>query len=738
MSKQGKVIGIDLGTTNTVFAIAKDNTEILQNSENEDLTRSCVSYINGHINVGTPAFNGLKRDPDKTVLSVKRLMGGSIDDEMVQSMISHKDYYQFNIESLKQGTNDAVAINIDNRQYTPQQISAEILRKVKKDAENKEGLVTHAVITVPAYFTEKQKTATRQAAELAGLKVIKLLAEPTAAAIAYGEEEIDKEDSKTVLIYDFGGGTFDISVMSITGDTILEEGTGGDRWLGGDDIDRKLTDYVLAKVCEEYDLEDINNMIENLSDKKKFRFKGILRDEVEKAKKTLSASSSANVLIDGILADEEGDDIDVDINISRSDFEAIIKPIGERSILLIEELLAKMDYEENMIDYFVMVGGTSSIPLLQSMMRERFSTDKVKVGKKPMLAISEGAAKLAKSYGATEDTESVEVEEGNVMVYTATNHNYYIEITNGEGNTSMDKIIEERMPTPLKEAKTYKTVYENQQFMHIKIFADVEGGQYELQTQGFVTLDRNDLPKGSEVVFNFNIDGNETFDITATVLGASKSITLGRGNKDSKAFMEMKKAFDLLNSEGFQESKRENFMADIHKIISKINNEGAINEDHMLWDEVIADVSKAKTTLQQNDNMSEENYTILLATILINEYPKYIQPNDLANIKSKIAMISSNANPSLEADMMIGINEFIDNYGLFLGHYILHLSADNLRDSNPEASKRMTNLYYLAQDAFDQNNFAEARTYIDEGSALAEEHGASVSPVSTLGTGIGN
>ncbi|WP_430932183.1 Hsp70 family protein [Saccharicrinis sp. 156] len=738
MSKQGKVIGIDLGTTNTVFAITIDNTEILQNSENEDLTRSCVSYTNGDIKVGTSALNQLKRFPVNTVLSVKRLMGGSIEDDMVQSMLNHKDYYQFKIEPLRQGTNDAVAINIDEKQYTPQQVSAEILKKVKKDAENKVGQVTHAVITVPAYFTEKQKAATKQAAELAGLKVIKLLAEPSAAAIAYGEEEINKDDSKTVLVYDFGGGTFDISVLSITGDSILEEGTGGDRWLGGDDIDRKLMDYVLSKVSEEYDIEDINSMIENLPLKKKYKFKDQLRSEVDKAKKTLSASTSANIFIDGTLEDEDGDDIDIDINVSRSDFEEVIKPIGERSIQLIEELLAKMDYEENMIDYFLMVGGTSSIPLLQNMMRERFLAEKVKVGKKPMLAIAEGAAKLAKSYGAIEDTENVEVAEGDVMVYTATNHNYFIEITDSDGNTSLDNIIEERMPTPLEETKTYKTVYENQQFMHLKIFCDIENGKYKLETQGYVTLDRDDLPKGSEVVFDFKIDGNENFDITATVLGKSKKITLSRGNKDSKAFLEIEKAFELLNSDGFQEAKREGFMTDIHKSISKINDAGTIDDDHMLWDEIITDVSKAKTSLQQNENMSEENYTILLATIIINEYQRFIEPHALANIKRMIAEISSSNTPSIEADMMIDINEFINNHGLFLTHYVLNLSADNLRDSNPEVSKRIANLFHLAQDAFEQNNFAEARAYIDEGSELAEQYGATVNEVTGAGTEIGN
>lgn len=265
-----KAIGIDLGTTNSVVAFKDTEVKILRSKENEELVRSCVSLIKDEIFVGKTAYNtGLKRNPENTVLSVKRLMGGAWKDKMVQDMISNKKYYKFGITKLQGGTDDAVAVLLGGKQYSPEQISAEILKKLKRDAEEKLGdEVTHAVITVPAYFTEKQKNATKIAAQLAGLKVQKLLAEPTAAAIAYGVDNLKVGDSKTVLIYDFGGGTFDLSVLNIVDGQYMEAGTGGDRWLGGDDIDKKLQELIFKKVESEYNISNLEDLIESLPKKK--------------------------------------------------------------------------------------------------------------------------------------------------------------------------------------------------------------------------------------------------------------------------------------------------------------------------------------------------------------------------------------------------------------------------------------------------------------------------------------
>ncbi|HEY9124129.1 MAG TPA: Hsp70 family protein, partial [Bacteroidales bacterium] len=393
-----KTIGIDLGTSNSVIAFKDTGVKIIRNKENEELTRSCIGLRKEEILVGRTAYQLLKTDPVNTILSVKRLMGGAIKDKMVQDMID-SPYYKYGITSLKGGTDDAVAVILGGKQYTPEQLSAEILKKLKTDAEEKLGdEVTHAVITVPAYFTEKQKNATRIAAQLAGLKVQKLLAEPTAAAIAYGVDNLKAGDAKTVLIYDFGGGTFDLSILNIVDGQYMEAGTGGDRWLGGDDLDRALQTHILKRMESEYNISDINSLIENLPQKKKILFEAQFRENVEAIKIELSSSTNAQLIMDGI-EDENGEWIDFDLTISREEFEKLAKPFIERSIELIEILLKEVGYDISMIDNILLVGGTSCIPLVKQMLSQKYGNDKVKVSEKPMLAIAEGAGILSHRLG---------------------------------------------------------------------------------------------------------------------------------------------------------------------------------------------------------------------------------------------------------------------------------------------------------------------------------------------------
>ena len=736
MSK-GKVIGIDLGTSNSVMSFTTVNTEILQNSENEDLTKSCVAYFSNEIVVGRYAINNLKKDPKSTVLSVKRLMGGAIDDDMVKDMIKNP-YYQYEIGKYKKGTSDAVAITIGSNQYTPQQVSSEILKKLKNDAELKlGGEVSHAVITVPAYFTEKQKTATKQAAKLAGLKVSKLLAEPTAAAIAYGVDELGKDESKTILIYDFGGGTFDLSVLSIVGNNFQEEGTGGDRWLGGDDIDKALTKLIVTKIEEEYDLEDLNKIIDKLPVKNKNKFNGILREEVERTKIQLSSTKSVNIVIDGILVDDDGDDIDIDVKVTRDEFEKSIKIIGDRTISLIEELLQKMSYDEDMIEEILMVGGTSSIPYLQQLLKDRFSKEKIKVGKKPMLAIAEGAAKLAKSigYGEDEDIEIDNPEESDrIELFTTTNHNYFIELQDRDGQVYYDKIIEDGTPTPFEEVRDYKTVYGNQQMMHLKILADVEGGAMELQTQGYLTLDKSDLPSGSKVKFNFSLSGDETFTISANSedsKDSSKTITLSRGEEDAKAFSVLNETIKVALSGEYSASKREQFMKETHKLINKINSKGEISANDKFWEEAISDVNRAKRELESPEAVDEndnDNIIKVIAQILVGNYYRYIDVNTLNVAKQNISTIEANNDAFAVQNSQSQLTEFNDGHGLFLDHFLLKIGADNLRNGNPREARNVELIFTESTDAFNRNDWESARTLINDGHQILNNNNVTSSP----------
>jgi len=501
-----KVIGIDLGTTNSVVAFKDTAVKIIRNNVGEELTRSCVGLRNGEIIVGSKAYLDIKRDPINTILSIKRLMGGGIKDKMVQEMI-HTSYYKFGITGLQGGTDDAVAVLLGGKQFTPEQVSAEILKKLKMDAEDKLGdEVTHVVITVPAYFTEKQKNATRVAAKLAGLKVQKLLAEPTAAAIAYGVDNLKAGESKTVMIYDFGGGTFDLSILNIVDGQYMEAGTGGDRWLGGDDLDRKLQEVVLEKVATQYKIQDIKSLIEKLSDKKRFLFEGEIRVQTEVAKIQLSSAMSASILIDNILEDQNGEIIDIEITITRGEFEKLIDPYIERTIALIEKLLKEVKYDITMIDNILLVGGSSCIPLVKQRLTEKFGTSRVLVAEKPMLAIAEGASILAHRMG---DEFEVIIEDVAVIgeISYSTNHNYFIEVA-GENGFNMERVIEKQIPLPIHVMKNFKTTTNNQKIVKVGVYSDVEDGKHEKGMIGFYLIEEN-LPIGSDLTFEFNLDIDE-------------------------------------------------------------------------------------------------------------------------------------------------------------------------------------------------------------------------------------
>ena len=426
----GKAIGIDLGTTNSVVAFKDVTVRTIQTgANNEDLCRSCVAMDrNGNFIVGNSVYNSWKKHSPNIVVSAKRLMGASITDTNVQKMIADKHSYPFGIQKLSGGTEDSVAILLHGKEYTPEQISAEILRSLKNDANNKLGDVEYAVITVPAYFNEKQRTATKKAAKLAGLKVLQLLSEPTAAALSYGFDNLKEDEDKTLLIYDFGGGTFDLSILTAAGGQFVETGAGGDRWLGGDDIDVILSDYVKEQIEERNNL-NLQDLLDNKTEKEVKEFTAGLKKAVEDAKKALSQNIIATIPVGDFLEDENEDPIE-DIDISRDTFESLIKPLIQRTIDLIEELLVKTNISADDLSNILLVGGSSCIPLVKRMLVEKYGEEKVLSSEKPMLAIAQGAAILAASMDVTKwkDDDDVDFDENETpsegsIVYTA-NHNY--------------------------------------------------------------------------------------------------------------------------------------------------------------------------------------------------------------------------------------------------------------------------------------------------------------------------
>jgi len=677
-----KAIGIDLGTTNSVVAFKDTKVRIIRSNDNEELVRSCVSLINDEILVGKTAFyTGLKRNPENTILSVKRLMGGAIKDKMVQDMVADKEYYKYGITELKGGTEDAVAILLGGKQYSPEQISAEILKKLKKNAEEKLGdEVTHAVVTVPAYFTEKQKDATRIAAQLAGLKVQKLLAEPTAAAIAYGVDNLETGDSKTVLVYDFGGGTFDLSILNIVDGQYMEAGTGGDRWLGGDDIDRKLQELIYRKVEQEYNIPDINNLINKLPKKKKDSVESVIRTQAEDAKKLLSSTRIADIYIEDLLKDEYGDEIDVNIKIERDEFENAIKPFIQKSVDLIDELLNEVGYDITMIDSILLIGGTSNIPLVKQMLSNKYGIDKIKISEKPMLAVAEGAGILSHRLG---DKYEAPLEITNTVdeISCSTNHNYFIQFRTKDGGVDYRNIIEKQMPLPITKSEIFKTTVNNQKFVKVSLFSDVERGEKEKMTTSYFTIDI-DLPIQSEIVFDIELDVNENFSINAYPKGhkeLKKEIILPRGQRDAKAFGTIEEYIGLIYSDisGWKaQDKFFSLQTEMIKLSEKIGKDNAMNDK---WSEIDFKIKNAydeaiKEDKEEKEGNRDENI-ISGAIMLINEYNSIMQQNDVQNLAMFLKSYEK-AEPFEKAELISKIDKITDSYTDLFALYRLKVAAD--------------------------------------------------------------
>lgn len=730
-----KAIGIDLGTSNSVIAFKDTAVKIIRNKENEELTRSCIGLRKEEILVGRTAYQLLKTDPINTILSVKRLMGGAIKDKMVQDMIE-SPYYKYGITSLKGGTEDAVAVILGGKQYTPEQLSSEILKKLKRDAEEKLGdEVTHAVITVPAYFTEKQKNATRIAAQLAGLKVQKLLAEPTAAAIAYGVDNLKAGDAKTVLIYDFGGGTFDLSILNIVDGQYMEAGTGGDRWLGGDDLDRALQAHILKRISADYKIKNIDALIEKLDQRKRYQFDAQFRDNVENIKIQLSSSMSAQLIMDG-FEDENGEWIDFDITIKREEFEKLVKPFVERSIELIENLLKEVGYDISMIDNILLVGGTSCIPLIKEMLSKKYGSNKIKVSEKPMLAIAEGAGILSHRLG-DEYEPPLDGEIAVAEISYSTNHNYYIEVTDGN-NLKMERVIEKQTPLPTEVFKNFKTTTNNQKIVRVSIQSDVEGGGHEKQLIGFYLIEEN-LPIDSELTFDFKLDIDEIFSVNVFPKGKrhqSKQIVLGRGSAGTKALQTIDDLIARSVKEYQTVDGEEAFLKYISHQIKEIETRGAIEIEENKWHEIYYKSTEKYDEIKNSEERSSEvENAIFRAKRLIIEFGDLLEQFDKTAMVNLITKIETSIDESEKMQLANSLDEKTDEYGLLNAALRIELLADrilNIPSTLVGAGKKQSDVNRLIQLSsevktnFKMGQIELAKSKMDEAYGIINEYNSAL------------
>lgn len=543
-------IGIDLGTTNTVAAISTGTVKAIQNKEHEYSTKSIVGYFKSQYIIGSKAEGFMAQDPKNAIISVKRLMGRSFTDDEIQKI---KDKYLYTIKAPSDGTED-IKVVLGPKEFSPIEISAMILRKIKEDAEARLGdTVEYATITVPAYFTDKQVTATRLAGTIAGFKVQLIMDEPTAAAYAFGVDNVGSEEAKTIVVYDLGGGTFDVSVLTIAGGNFARLNTEGNMWLGGDDFDHKIMDFVIERVKKEYNVKDTGSNL---------RFMAELKKAAEKAKTELGSMNRTDITVNSILKDADGNIIDVDVELTREQFEGMISGKVNESIDLVKKAMAGASLTIDEIDNIILVGGSSSIPMIQKALIANFGENKVLKNVDPMLCVAYGAAIMANRLGENIKCSNCNtMNEGYQLTCTScgtelgskggaelqsdrpggitwtTNMNYGIE-TEGD---NFSVIIPKNTPYPMQDyiLKTFATSHSNLRRIKIKVYAGENSVASKNAHQFTVWLP---LPKGT--LENTKVDVGFMVDSNGVVSKVYLFLKDGSGTKPKELFVDRSLGID--------------------------------------------------------------------------------------------------------------------------------------------------------------------------------------------------
>ncbi|MFM2061265.1 MAG: hypothetical protein RLZZ507_935 [Cyanobacteriota bacterium] len=540
-----KAIGIDLGTTNSVAAFKLVEVEVVTANDNtppdRKLTRSVVAEDQGKFVVGDQAYNQLRHDPENVIISIKRLMGRGFGDAAVQKQ---KSEWGYKITQPTQGTDNSIAVWLGGKEYQPEDISAEILKKVVQNAQGyfqafgQSGEnIDQAVITIPAYFNDKQRYATRTAALKAGLTPLELLPEPTAAAISYGFSP-NSDDVKTILVYDFGGGTFDASVITAGGTSFIEQGKAGDLWLGGDDIDSLLIKFVKEQVSQQEKISDIDGLIAKMPYYQRVRFYADLKIAVERAKVELSSYTVARIIPGTQLLDELGIAIPMEVEITRQQFEQMINDLVERSLQICRQALEYAEYQPEMVDVVLLVGGSSQIPLVQRQLQQAFGANKVILHPRPMYAVAEGAAIVA---------------AGQTDKVTTVSRDYFIQLADGKY-----KVISQGDILPVTTpVYTFKTVAEGQRLIHFQFFSPDKvkeklDGVKDDERIGEMWLGLDEkYPAGTEIQVNLELDEqNNDLRMTAALKNdpaVRVSCIFSRGRADEKIYQELEAAIEEIN-----------------------------------------------------------------------------------------------------------------------------------------------------------------------------------------------
>ena len=529
----GRIIGIDLGTTNSCIAVLDgDKPKVIENAEGDRTTPSIVAYAqDGEILVGQPAKRQAVTNPANTIFAVKRLIGRKFKDDVVQKDISMVPY------KIIAADNGDAWVQVNDKKMAPPQVSAEILKKMKKTAEDYLGeKVTEAVITVPAYFNDQQRQATKDAGKIAGLEVKRIINEPTAAALAYGLDH--SKGDKTVAVYDLGGGTFDISIIEIAdvdGETQFEVlATNGDTFLGGEDFDMRLIDYLAAEFKKESGMDLKGDPLAMQR----------LKEAAEKAKVELSSAQQTDVNLPYITADASGPK-HLNVKVTRSKLESLVEDLVTKSIEPCRIALKDADLSASEIDEIIIVGGQTRMPLVQAKVAEFF-------GKEPRKDVNPDEAVAV---GAAVQGGVLSGDVTDVLLLDVTPLTLGIETMGGVATA----VIEKNTTIPSKKSQTFSTADDNQAAVTIHI---VQGERKQAaQNKSLGRFDLADIPPAPrgmpQIEVTFDIDSNGILNVSAKdkATGKEQSIVIKSSSglsdeeieqmvQDAEANAEADKAFE--------------------------------------------------------------------------------------------------------------------------------------------------------------------------------------------------